>query len=111
MTVVDDDTPRRYLLGLLSPEEEEAFEGRFASDDALFNEVEATEEDLIDAYARGQLEPGERTLVEGRLLASLIPKAQFVALESKNHVLTEHEAAWPKFVAAMRGFLGEEDHA
>jgi pimeloyl-ACP methyl ester carboxylesterase/DNA-binding CsgD family transcriptional regulator len=45
---------------------------------------------------------------EGRLLASLIPKAQFVALESKNHVLTEHEAAWPKFVAAVRGFLGDD---
>ena len=45
---------------------------------------------------------------EGRLLASLIPKAQFVALESKNHVLTEHEAAWPKFVAALRGFLGDD---
>ncbi len=46
---------------------------------------------------------------EGRLLASLIPKAQFVALESKNHLLTEQEAAWPKFVAAVRGFLGEDD--
>jgi len=46
---------------------------------------------------------------EGRLLASLIPKAQFVALESKNHLLTEQEAAWPKFVAAMRGFLGNHD--
>lgn len=46
---------------------------------------------------------------EGRLLASLIPKAQFVALESKNHLLTEQEAAWPKFVAAVRGFLSEED--
>ena len=47
---------------------------------------------------------------EGRLLASLIPRAQFVALESKNHLLTEQEAAWPKFVAAVRGFL-EEDNA
>jgi pimeloyl-ACP methyl ester carboxylesterase len=46
---------------------------------------------------------------EGRLLASLIPKAQFVALESKNHVLTEHEAAWQKFVEAIRSFLGEDD--
>ncbi|MEW6406023.1 MAG: alpha/beta fold hydrolase [Chloroflexota bacterium] len=46
---------------------------------------------------------------EGRLLASLIPKAQFVALESKNHLLTEQEAAWPKFVAALRGFLSEDD--
>jgi pimeloyl-ACP methyl ester carboxylesterase/DNA-binding CsgD family transcriptional regulator len=46
---------------------------------------------------------------EGRLLASLIPKAQFVVLESKNHLLTEQETAWPKFVAALRGFLGEDD--
>ena len=45
---------------------------------------------------------------EGRLLASLIPRAQFVALESKNHLLTEQEAAWPKFVAALRGFLGDD---
>ena len=46
---------------------------------------------------------------EGRLLASLIPKAQFIALESKNHLLTEQEAAWPKFVAAVRGFLSDNN--
>jgi pimeloyl-ACP methyl ester carboxylesterase/DNA-binding CsgD family transcriptional regulator len=45
---------------------------------------------------------------EGRLLASLIPNAQFVALESKNHLLTEQEPAWPKFVAALRGFLSDD---
>jgi pimeloyl-ACP methyl ester carboxylesterase/DNA-binding CsgD family transcriptional regulator len=42
---------------------------------------------------------------EGRLLASLIPNAQFVALESKNHLLTEYEPAWAKFVTAFRSFL------
>jgi pimeloyl-ACP methyl ester carboxylesterase len=42
---------------------------------------------------------------EGRLLASLIPNAQFVALESKNHLLTENEPAWHKFTAAFRNFL------
>jgi pimeloyl-ACP methyl ester carboxylesterase/DNA-binding CsgD family transcriptional regulator len=42
---------------------------------------------------------------EGRLLASLIPNAQFVALESTNHLLTEHEPAWQKFVAAFRNFM------
>jgi pimeloyl-ACP methyl ester carboxylesterase len=46
---------------------------------------------------------------EGRLLASLIPNAQFVALESKNHLLTEQEPAWPKFVAAFRSFLSNDD--
>jgi pimeloyl-ACP methyl ester carboxylesterase/DNA-binding CsgD family transcriptional regulator len=42
---------------------------------------------------------------EGRLLASLIPKAEFVALESKNHLPTEDEPAWSKFVSAFRRFL------
>jgi pimeloyl-ACP methyl ester carboxylesterase/DNA-binding CsgD family transcriptional regulator len=46
---------------------------------------------------------------EGRLLASLIPGAQFVALESKNHLLTKQESAWPKFVAALRAFLSGND--
>jgi pimeloyl-ACP methyl ester carboxylesterase/DNA-binding CsgD family transcriptional regulator len=46
---------------------------------------------------------------EGRLLASLIPNAQFVALESRNHLLTAHEPGWRRFVAAFRGFLSSDD--
>jgi pimeloyl-ACP methyl ester carboxylesterase/DNA-binding CsgD family transcriptional regulator len=45
---------------------------------------------------------------EGRLLASLIPRAQFVALDSNNHLLTKHEPAWAKFVAALRSFLNDD---
>lgn len=45
---------------------------------------------------------------EGCLLASLIPNAQFVALESRNHVLLENEPAWPRFLAEMRAFLAAE---
>jgi pimeloyl-ACP methyl ester carboxylesterase/DNA-binding CsgD family transcriptional regulator len=43
---------------------------------------------------------------EGRLLASLLPDARFVPLESRNHVLTEEEPAWERFVGEVRGFLG-----
>jgi pimeloyl-ACP methyl ester carboxylesterase/DNA-binding CsgD family transcriptional regulator len=46
---------------------------------------------------------------EGRLLASLIPNAQFMALESKNHLLTEGEPAWQKFCTAFRTFLSTDD--
>lgn len=46
---------------------------------------------------------------EGRLLASLIPNAQFVALESKNHLLAEDEPAWQKFVSAIRNFLNDKE--
>lgn len=42
---------------------------------------------------------------EGRLLASLLPNAQFVALESRNHLLSKDEPAWQKFTSAFRAFL------
>ena len=45
---------------------------------------------------------------EGRLLASLIPNAQFVALESKNHLLTREEPAWQKFCNSLRSFLSDD---
>jgi pimeloyl-ACP methyl ester carboxylesterase len=53
-------------------------------------------------------EDGGVPFEEGRLLASLIPNAQFLALDSKNHLLTEREPAWQKFVVATRSFLSEE---
>lgn len=43
---------------------------------------------------------------EGRLLATLIPGARFVALESRNHILLEDELAWTRFRAELRDFLG-----
>jgi pimeloyl-ACP methyl ester carboxylesterase/DNA-binding CsgD family transcriptional regulator len=46
---------------------------------------------------------------EGRLLATLIPKAQFVALDSQNHILTANEPAWRDFLAVFREFLGGEN--
>ena len=45
---------------------------------------------------------------EGRLLAALIPGARFVPLESKNHILLEHEPAWQRFLAEVYAFIGAE---
>jgi pimeloyl-ACP methyl ester carboxylesterase/DNA-binding CsgD family transcriptional regulator len=42
---------------------------------------------------------------EGRLVASRIPGAEFVELDSSNHVLLEHEPAWQLFQKAMLEFL------
>ena len=42
---------------------------------------------------------------EGRLLASLIPNARFVPLESRNHVLFEDEAAFRLFSEELATFL------
>ncbi len=49
---------------------------------------------------------------EGRLLASLIPGARFVPLDSGNHILLETEPSWHRFMRELRVFLGvspEED--
>ena len=45
-------------------------------------------------------------LAEGRLIAAGIPSAEFVELDSKNHILLEHERAWESFCAAVSEFTG-----
>jgi pimeloyl-ACP methyl ester carboxylesterase/DNA-binding CsgD family transcriptional regulator len=42
---------------------------------------------------------------EGRLIATGIPGAQFVPIDSGNHLLLEHEAGWPRALAAIESFL------
>ena len=42
---------------------------------------------------------------QGRLLASLIPGARFVPLESRNHLPRGNERAWQDFVATLEEFL------
>jgi class 3 adenylate cyclase/pimeloyl-ACP methyl ester carboxylesterase len=44
-------------------------------------------------------------LSEGRFLAASIPGARFVMLKSKNHMLFENEADFPKFVQCIRDFV------
>jgi pimeloyl-ACP methyl ester carboxylesterase/DNA-binding CsgD family transcriptional regulator len=45
-------------------------------------------------------------LAEGRLIASGIPSAQFVELDSQNHILLEYEPAWERFRVAVSEFTG-----
>lgn len=41
---------------------------------------------------------------EGRRLASLIPDAEFVSLDSENHLLMPDEPAWPEFTSRLEAF-------
>jgi pimeloyl-ACP methyl ester carboxylesterase len=43
---------------------------------------------------------------EGRLLASLIPDARLILLESANHILLADESAWRYMVSELHSFLG-----
>lgn len=45
-------------------------------------------------------------LREGRLVATEIAGAQFIELESRNHVLLAHEQAWTRFQEAVLDFTG-----
>lgn len=44
---------------------------------------------------------------QGRMIASRIPHARFVALESRNHVLLPRDPAWAAFISEVRKFLCE----
>jgi len=44
---------------------------------------------------------------QGAELAGSIPNAQFVPLESRNHILLADEPAWETFTSGVRRFLGD----
>ncbi|MGH9347797.1 MAG: alpha/beta fold hydrolase [Vicinamibacterales bacterium] len=50
-------------------------------------------------------------IAEGRLIASGVPGAEFVELDSRNHILLEHEPAWQRFREAVLAFLQPEEAA
>jgi pimeloyl-ACP methyl ester carboxylesterase/DNA-binding CsgD family transcriptional regulator len=45
-------------------------------------------------------------LSQGRLIASTIPNARFVELDSRNHILLETEPAWNRFKEELLAFTG-----
>jgi len=51
---------------------------------------------------------GVTPISEGRRLASEIPGAHFVELDSRNHILLENEPAWERFCGAVLEFMGVE---
>jgi pimeloyl-ACP methyl ester carboxylesterase/DNA-binding CsgD family transcriptional regulator len=49
---------------------------------------------------------GVSPIAEGHILAAGIPGAQFIELDSKNHILLEHEPAWERFCDEVQEFMG-----
>ena len=43
---------------------------------------------------------------QARELAALIPDSRLVLLNSRSHILTESEPAWPVFLDEVERFLG-----
>src|SRR5262249_31577341 len=59
-----------YLLGLGSEAERAKLESEYFSDEDTFHEMLTAEDDLIDAYARGELSTEEHRLFEKHFLTS-----------------------------------------
>ena len=65
--------------------------------------------DLAPTLVMHVQEDGVVPFEEGRLLAGLIPGAEFVALEGRGHILVPGTPAFATFFAELRAFLAAHD--
>jgi len=63
-------TIRGYLLGALDEARRNEFEQRFLTDDRLFEELMAGEDELIDQYVAGDLNKQETEMFENNILTT-----------------------------------------
>jgi hypothetical protein len=104
----DRDLIFRYLLGYTSQEEAEAIATRLFSDDSFAEALEDAENDLLDAYSRGELSTADRTAVRVRLLHSerLIHKLALARVLAEREGKHQHPKAkrwliWAAVAAAL----------
>jgi pimeloyl-ACP methyl ester carboxylesterase len=88
-----------------SPTNAAAFLRAFGAIDVTDEAPRVTAPTLI-LHARGDMVP---PIDQGRQLAALIPDSRFVTLDSKNHLLLEHEPAWTRFLVEVERFLHEHE--
>ena len=70
---------RQYLLGNLSEDEKIRMEDAFFAEDAKFEEIELSEDELVDAYVRNELTFEEQTQFKAKLIRSprLLERVKF----------------------------------
>lgn len=96
----------QHLLGLSSEVERERIESEFFDNDDAFQEMLTAEDDLIDAYARGELAAKERKEFEKRFLKSAKgrERVEFArALAGPRAAETAPEGWWPGFFGSLTG--------
>lgn len=64
---MNDADRRRYLLGALDDERSAAVEREYLGDEAAMERMRVVEDELIDAYVAGELDPAETAAFEERL--------------------------------------------
>ena len=96
---------KRYLRNRASEAEQVRIEEAWFADDAAFEELEATELEMIDAFVRGGLTERERSAVEARAESSLglrnrIAVARLLIDEASRHSSQGAEAPFPGSLVA-----------
>jgi DNA-binding winged helix-turn-helix (wHTH) protein/pimeloyl-ACP methyl ester carboxylesterase len=86
-----------------SPENTVRLRGTFDEIDVIALLPEVSVPTLVMHCRHDNLVPFE----EGRRIATLIPNAKFVSLDSENHVPLPGEPAWQKFIAEIEAFLSD----
>ncbi len=94
-----DQSLARYLLGRLSEEERREIEKKYFDDDDFYEQIEAVEEDLMDAYVSGELSSSEREHFE----------QHFLPFEDRREKVA-FAREWKRFVAD-RSQAGSEEKA
>jgi hypothetical protein len=111
------DDPRRahYLLGELTPEEQEAFELEYFRDDESFDLTQAADDDLLDAYVAGTLDAERSRRLREQLRASPFRRARVEAARAFRTALERagrrtapargHTRLWPSLAAGLAAAL------
>jgi hypothetical protein len=83
---------RQYLLGKLSEAEQEKIEERLMVDDELFDEFEASKDELVEEYCAGDLGRAERDWFENHYLASTEGRQRQAFTMTMDHYLRRQAA-------------------
>ncbi len=92
----------RYLIGDLTEAEQEETERRLLADDSSFDALQVVEDELIDAYVRGELPPEDRKRFEEHFLQtpSRWERIHFARAfhQALNQKVSKPELSWWKTV-------------
>lgn len=93
----------QFLLGLSSEADRERLEAEFFADDDAFQEMLTAEDDLIDAYVRGELAGRERKEFEKRFMTSSQgrERVQFARALAGNRAAEPEVVMLPGFFASI----------
>ena len=110
----DQSSIRRYLLNQLTDDAQQQIEQRLLTDDELLDQIQATEDELIDEYLTGALSKDEAEMFEKHFLATAERQQKlrfakvfrrYVATHASDHPQKNSDQAriswgWRNFVSA-----------